>query len=124
MTGLRPGQLTELAARAAAAIGDVVKPGGGPAVIGLYRSVAMVVALMRTNLTQEVAGGIFGCSQATVSRRWDLLRPVIGRALADCVPDPRQIPGGGTALADGTIAPPGTGPRSRTRSLARPATPA
>jgi hypothetical protein len=35
MTGLRPGQLTELAARAAAAIGDVVKPGGGPAVIGL-----------------------------------------------------------------------------------------
>ena len=105
MTGLRPGQLTELAARAAAAIGDVVKPGGGPAVIGLYRSVAMVVALMRTNLTQQVAGDIFGCSQATVSRRWDLLRPAIGRALADCVPDPRQILGGGTALVDGTIAP-------------------
>jgi hypothetical protein len=104
MTGLRPGQLTELAARAAAAIGDVVKPGGGPAVIGLYKSVAMVVALMRTNLTQEVAGGIFGCSQATVSRRWDLLRPAIGQVLASCVPDPRQIPGG-TALVDGTIAP-------------------
>jgi len=105
MTGLRPGQLTELAARAAAAIGDVVKPGGGPAVTGPYKSVAMVVALMRTNLTQEVAGGIFGCSQATVSRRWDLLRPAIGQVLASCVPDPRQIPGGGTALADGTIAP-------------------
>ena len=105
MTGLRPGQLAELAARAAAAIGDVVKPGGAPAVTGLYKSVAMVVALMRTNLTQEVAGGIFGCSQATVSRRWDLLRPAIGRALADCVPDPRQILGGGTALVDGTIAP-------------------
>jgi hypothetical protein len=105
MTGLRQGQLTELAARAAAVIGDVVKPGGGPAVIGLYRSVAMVVALMRTNLTQEVAGDIFGCSQPTVSRRWDLLRPAIGRALADCVPDPRQILGGGTALVDGTIAP-------------------
>ena len=105
MTGLRPGQLTELAARAAAAIGDVVKPGGGPAVIGLYKSVAMVVALMRTNLTQEVAGGIFGCSQATVSRRWDLLRPAIGQVPASCVPDPRQILGGGTALVDGTIAP-------------------
>ena len=73
--------------------------------IGLYKPVAMVAALMRTNLTQEIAGGIFGCSQATVSRRWDLLRPVIGRALADCVPDPRQILGGGTALVDGTIAP-------------------
>jgi len=105
MTGLRPGQLTELAARAAAAIGDAVKPGGGPAVTGPCKPAAMVVALMRTNLTQEVAGGIFGCSQATVSRRWDLLRPAIGQVLASCVPDPRQIPGGGTALADGTIAP-------------------
>jgi hypothetical protein len=84
----------------------------------------MVVALMRTNLTQEVAGGIFGCSQATVPRRWDLLRPAIGQVLASCVPDPRQIPGGGTAPVDGTIAPPGTGPRSRTCSPARPATPA
>jgi hypothetical protein len=74
-------------------------------VIGLYRSVAMVVTLMRTNLTQEVAGDIFGCSQATVSRRWDLLRPAIGQVLAGCVPDPRQILGGGTALVDGTIAP-------------------
>ena len=105
MTGLRPGQLTELAARAAAAIGDAVKPGGGPAVTGPYKSVAMVVALMRTNLTQQVAGGIFGCSRATVSRRWDLLRPAIGQVPASCVPDPRQIPGGGTALVDGTIAP-------------------
>ena len=105
MTGLRPGQLTELAARAAAATGDAVKPGGGPAVTGLYKPAAMVVALMRTNPTQQVAGGIFGCSQATVSRRSDLLRPAIGQVLASCVPDPRQIPGGGTALADGTIAP-------------------
>lgn len=105
MTGLRPGQLTELAARVAAGAGDVVKPGGAPAVIGLYKSVGMVVALMRTNLTQQIAGDIFGCSQATVSRRWDLLRPAIGQVLDDCVPDLRQILGGGTALVDGTIAP-------------------
>ena len=104
MTGLRRGQLTELAERVAAAIGDVVKPGGSPAVIG-YKSVAMAVALIRTNITQEMAGGIFGCSQATVSRRWDLLRPVIGPVLADCIPDRRQILGGGTALVAGTIAP-------------------
>ena len=105
MTGLRRGQLTELAARVAAGIGDVVKPGGAPAVIGLYKSVAMVVALMRTNIPQEMAGDIFGCSQATVSRRWDLLRPVIGRVLASCVPGPREILGASTALVDGTIAP-------------------
>lgn len=102
MTGLRRGQLTELAARVAAAIGDVVKPGGSPAVIGPYKSVAMVVTLMRTNITQEMAGDIFGCSQATVSRRWDLPRPAIGPVLAGCIPDQRQILGGGTALAGGT----------------------
>lgn len=105
MTGLTGGQLTELAARVAGVIGDVVKPGGRGAAAGLYKSVTMVVALMRTNITQEVAGEIFGCSQPTVSRRWDLLRPVIAAVLANCVPDPGEILGGGTALADGTIAP-------------------
>jgi hypothetical protein len=28
---------------------------------------------MRKNITQEFAGAIFGVSQATVSRRWDLM---------------------------------------------------
>ena len=60
---------------------------------------------MRKNLTQEVAGAFFGVSQPTVSRRWDLLRPAIGAALAGCVPDPREILGNGTALVDGTVAP-------------------
>jgi len=40
-----------------------------------------------------------------VSRRWDLLRPAIGKVLADFVPDPRQLIGAGTALVDGTICP-------------------
>jgi DDE superfamily endonuclease len=105
ITGLTAGQLAELAARVAGIIGGVADPGGRPAVIGLYRSVALVVALMRTNITQDRAGAVFGVSQATVSRRWDLIRPAIGEALAGCVPDPREVLGGGTALADGTIAP-------------------
>ena len=50
-----------------------------------------VVALMRKNITQEVAGAVFGVSQATVSRRWDLLRPLIGQVLHDCVPHPAEI---------------------------------
>ena len=106
VTGLTPGQLAELASRAGAVIGAVARPGGRPAVIGLVRSVAMVVALMRTNITQDLAGGIFGCSQATVSRRWDLLRPVIGKVLAGLIPGPAAIAGRkGTLLVDGTIAP-------------------
>ncbi|MGH8919137.1 MAG: transposase family protein [Actinomycetes bacterium] len=106
LTGLSGGQLAELAARVTGRLGDVVAPGGAPAVIGLYRSVALVVALMRKNLTQEVAGAVFGCSQPTVSRRWDLLRPVIGQVLACCVLPPAQVAGKkGTVLVDGTIAP-------------------
>ena len=46
-----------------------------------------------------------GVSQATVSRRWDLLRPLIGDALAEVVPDPREVVGRGTVLVDGTVCP-------------------
>ena len=105
ITGLTRGQLAELAARVAVVIGDITRPGGRPAAIGLYRSVAMVVTLMRTNLTQEVAGAVFGVSQATVSRRWDLLRPLIGVVLAGLVPRPAEIAGTGTLLVDGTVCP-------------------
>jgi DDE superfamily endonuclease/Helix-turn-helix of DDE superfamily endonuclease len=105
ITGLTHGQLIELTARVREEITDVARPGGRPAVIGLFRSVALVVALMRKNLTQEAAGCIFGCSQSTVSRRWDLIRPAIGTALAAMVPDPAEILGNGTALVDGSVAP-------------------
>jgi len=40
-----------------------------------------------------------------VSRRWDLLRPLIGAVLAEFVPDPREVAGDGTVLVDGTICP-------------------
>lgn len=105
ITGLSCGQLAALAARVAGITGGVAEPGGRPAAIGLYRSVAMVVALMRSNITQERAGAFFGVSQATVSRRWDLIRPAIGQALAQFVPRPGQVAGRGTLLVDGTICP-------------------
>jgi hypothetical protein len=47
----------------------------------------------RTNLTQERAGEVFGVSQATVSRRWDLIRPTIGAALAPSVRAQTRWPG-------------------------------
>jgi DDE superfamily endonuclease/Helix-turn-helix of DDE superfamily endonuclease len=87
--------------------GTFTKPGAKkPPKVSLFNSLAMVVMLMRRNVTQPVAGAIFGCSQSTVSRRWDLLRPVIGRVLASFVPDPAEVLGrGGTALVDGTVCP-------------------
>ncbi len=66
---------------------------------------ALVVCLLRKNVTQEFAGAIFGVSQATVSRRWDLLRPLIGQVLGEFVPHPREVVGAGTVLVDGTVCP-------------------
>lgn len=60
---------------------------------------------MHTNITQAFAGAIFGVSQATVSRRWDLLRPLIGQVLTEFVPDPAEVVGAGTVLVDGAICP-------------------
>ena len=60
---------------------------------------------MRRNGTQAAAAAHFHCSQPTVSRRWDLLRPVIGRVLAPYVPAPVQGSAAGTALVDGTVCP-------------------
>src|SRR5689334_22847522 len=83
----------------------VTSSAGRPLALGLFRSVALVVCLIRKNVTQDFAGAVFGVSQATVSRRWDLLRPVIGEVLAEVVPDPRQVVGRGTVLVDGTVCP-------------------
>ena len=72
---------------------------GRPYALGLFGSVALVVCLMRKNITQAFAGAIFGVSQPTVSRRWDLLRPLIGQVLAQFVPDLAEVVGAGTVLA-------------------------
>ena len=105
LTGLSSGQRLLLFTRCSELIAEVTKPGGRPAAIGTYRSVMLVVCLMRKNLTQETAGAFFGVSQSTVSRRWDLLRPIIKRAVASFIPHPREIAGHGTLLVDGTITP-------------------
>ena len=105
MTGLNDGQLTDLVARIHGLCGDKFISAGRPPALGLFRSVALVVCLIRKNLTQDFAGAVFGVSQPTVSRRWDLLRPLIGEVLAEVVPDPHAVVGRGTVLVDGTVCP-------------------
>ena len=56
LTGLSTGQLLMLTARCAALAGDVARPGGRPPAIGLLKSVALVVHLIRRNPVQAVAG--------------------------------------------------------------------
>jgi hypothetical protein len=105
MTGLDNEHLTELVTRVHAACGGGFLSRGRPHALGLFGSVALVVCLMRTNITQAFAGAIFGVSQPTVSRRWDLLRPLIGQVLAESMPDPAAVVGTGTVLVDGTVCP-------------------
>src|SRR3954447_961565 len=105
MTGLNNEQLTELVTRVHAVRGGGFASRGRPYALGLFGSVALVVCLMRKNITQAFAGAIFGVSQPTVSRRWDLLRPLIGQVLAEFVPDPAEVVGAGTVLVDGTVCP-------------------
>jgi zinc-finger of transposase IS204/IS1001/IS1096/IS1165/Helix-turn-helix of DDE superfamily endonuclease len=81
--------------------GDKFVSAGPPLALGLFRSVVLVVCLMRKNVTQDFAGAVFGVSQSTVSRCWDLLRPLIGDTLAEVVPDPLEVVGRGTVLVDG-----------------------
>jgi hypothetical protein len=54
MTGLSNEQLTELVIRVHAARGSGLASRGRPYALGLFRSVALVVCLMRTNITQAL----------------------------------------------------------------------
>ncbi len=104
MTGLDRGQLTELTARVHARL-DGWSSNGRPFALGLFSSVVCVVAVLRENLTQSFAGAVFGVSQSTVSRRWDLLRPLIEPVLAEFVPTPAEVAGQSSVLVDGTLIP-------------------
>src|SRR5260221_13770096 len=83
LTGLSPAQIAELTLRVARALNrPLTRPGGRPSALGPHDSVALVVYLIRKNPTQEEAAAAFDVSQSTVSRRWDLLRPLIAASLA------------------------------------------
>lgn len=105
MTGLDDEQLADLVERLDTVCGDKFVSRGRPVALGLFQSVVMVACLLRKNITQKLAGAIFGVSRPTVSRRWDLLRPLIGDVLADAVPTAREIAGSEAVLVDGSVCP-------------------
>ncbi|MFD5110469.1 transposase family protein [Streptomyces cinereoruber] len=73
--------------------------------LGLYKSVVLVLFLLRQNPVQAAAAELFGVSQATVSRRWTVLLPVVEKVLARHVPDPGETSAGRVVLIDGTLIP-------------------
>ncbi|MFF3404545.1 transposase family protein [Streptomyces sp. NPDC002659] len=73
--------------------------------LGLLRSVVLVLYLLRQNPVREAAAEWFGISQATVSRRWTSLLPLVEKVLVEHVPDPAKASAGRVVLVDGTLVP-------------------
>ena len=113
LTGLTRGQLTEVAARVATAIGGVARPGGRPAAVGLFRSVGMAVTLMGSGANSVIvlpgveddAFAEQGESGAAVHLAFEHLEPV------DVALDHARAPGQGQAVAHGVVVVPDV-PRS------------
>lgn len=108
-TGLDRVQLIEIVER----VFQVIGSGPGNARLGLYRQVQLVLFLARQNVSQMVAGDMFGISQPTVSRIWRRLLPLIeevicmhGPTLAEAFRSDRVV------LIDGTYVPTGNRPAS------------
>ncbi|MEW2386598.1 transposase family protein [Micromonospora sp. NPDC047707] len=67
----------------------------------------LTLFLMRRNESQAVAGELFGCSQATVSRVSRRLRPLLRQATAQFAGEVRQQAKRSAVLIDGFLAPTG-----------------
>ncbi|MGW8955783.1 transposase family protein [Streptomyces sp. NPDC055709] len=106
-TGLDDEQLTALVVRVHQEL-RVAPQGPSPErmwAMGLFRSVVLVLYLLRQNPVQQAAAELFGVSQPTVSRRWTTLLPVVEKVLAEHVPDPAEASRGRIVLIDGTLVP-------------------
>lgn len=78
-----------------------------PRALGLYRSVVMALILVRQNLNQTTAGDMFGVSQATVSRIYRRVLPLIEQVLCLHRPLFDDAVAGRLVLVDGTDVPTG-----------------
>lgn len=106
-TGLTKDEIDELVRR----IWQVLGPrpvSGRPAALGLYRQVLLTLVLLRQNLTQSAAGDLFGVSQATVSRIYRRMLPLLEQVT--CLHRPgelAELTRGRVVLIDGTDVPTG-----------------
>jgi hypothetical protein len=75
--------------------------------LDLSRAVVLTLFLLRHNNVQDVAGELFGCSQATVSRTSRRIRPLLQQATAAIAQRVAARVRLGAVLLDGLIAPTG-----------------
>ena len=110
MTGLTQEQVDDLVTGVSARVGVWQRPLGRPRAMSLYRAVVLTLFLLRHNNSQDVAGELFGCSQATISRLFTRLYPLLGAVNADLVAQVKAEAADAPLLVDGFIAPTGERP--------------
>jgi hypothetical protein len=109
MTGLRAGQLAELVGRVREIVGtEWEQPTvGRPHVLPLFTAVVAVLFGLRHNLPDDVVGEVFGCSQATITRYHDVLRPILRWVTGPEVEQQYRRAQREGVLVDGFVAPVG-----------------
>lgn len=108
MTGLSQDQVTALIAAVSTLLGDPWQPTTGRRKsLDLSRAVVLTLFLLRHDNVQDVAGELFGCSQATVSRTSRRIRPLLQQATAALAQRVAARARLGAVLLDGLIAPTG-----------------
>jgi hypothetical protein len=109
MTGLTAGQLTELVSRVREVVGsEWDKPTvGRPHVLSLFSAVVAVLFGLRRNLADEVVAEVFTCSQATITRYHQRLRPILRWVTWPERQEQYERAQRNAALVDGFLAPVG-----------------
>ncbi|GIF05079.1 hypothetical protein Asi03nite_26170 [Actinoplanes siamensis] len=83
MTGMRADQLAALILAVSTLVGDWQPRKGRRKAVSPHRAVVLALFLRRHDNVQDVAGELFGCSQATVSRVFRKVRPPLEQAADD-----------------------------------------
>jgi hypothetical protein len=73
----------------------------------MYRAVVLTLFLLRHDNGQDVAGELFGCSQATVSRVFRRIRPLLAQVTAARAVEVASQARRSAVLIDGFITPTG-----------------
>lgn len=78
---------------------------GWPPILGLYKSVVVTLAYLRTNRTQAELGETYGVSQPTISRAISAITPLVAGALEPFVPTADELDTDQQYVVDGTLLP-------------------
>ncbi|MWV75991.1 transposase, partial [Rathayibacter rathayi NCPPB 2980 = VKM Ac-1601] len=104
-TGLSSGQVTELVARIFQILSGRSSLPGHPAVLNLRKQVIVTLLLLRQNLNQAAVADLHGVSQATVSRIYRRIVPLIEQACCFSGISLEEAVQGRVVLVDGTDVP-------------------